>query len=119
MNGLAVVLLRFLAPLDSLAYAGRSLDCTGMVRSSASIGMTTDCHSRGGAKQLYGVYQPSLTQRPTVANNGDAPETSPFRTTGYSKRWLDPTRVTATPGTRRGFETSVELSPRHKRRRLS
>src|SRR5262249_45277556 len=25
---------------------------------------------------------------------GDAPETSPFRTTGYSKRWLDPRRVT-------------------------
>jgi len=65
-----------------------------MVRSSAShlATVTTDCHSRSGAKQLYGVHQPSLAQRPIVTDSGDAPETSPFRTTGYSKRWLDPTR---------------------------
>lgn len=68
-----------------------------MVPSSASqsFGVTVRCHSRGGAKQLYGVGQPSLTRRPTVTENGDAPETSPFRRLGYSKRWLDPRGVTA------------------------
>jgi hypothetical protein len=33
---------------------------------------------------------------------GGAPETSPFRTTGYSKRWLDPRRVTDRTGRARG-----------------
>ena len=64
-------------------------------RHHAFPGVTTDCHSRGGAKQLYGVGRSSLTQRPTVTSNGDAPETSPFRRLGYSKRWLDPRRVAA------------------------
>ena len=77
---------------------------TGMVLSSAShlFGVTVDCHSRGGAKQLYGVYQSPLPRRPTVAFDSDAPETSPFRTTGYSKRWLDPRGVADRTGHTRG-----------------
>ena len=45
--------------------------------------------------------QTALRGRPVATSaatdchrHGDAPETSPFRTTGYSKRWLDPRRVT-------------------------
>src|SRR5215472_9857880 len=67
-----------------------------MVPSSASrpFGVTTGCHSRGGAKQLYGVGPRPLSWRRTVAEVGDAPETSPFRRTGYSRQWLDPRGVT-------------------------
>src|SRR5262249_41806841 len=77
---------------------------TGMVPSSASqlFGVTIDCHNRGGAKQLYGVRPPSRDCRPTVTDLGDAPETSPFRRTGYSKRWLDPRGVTTRTGHARG-----------------
>src|SRR5262245_7051960 len=67
-----------------------------MVLSSASqlVGVKIAYHSRGGAKLLYGVRRPPLPQRPTVTEVGDAPETSPLRRTGYSKRWLDPRKVT-------------------------
>jgi hypothetical protein len=72
-----------------------------MVLWSAShlVAVTTGCHNRGGAKQLYGVSPVSLPRHPTVTGNGNAPETSPFRRTGYSKRWLDPRRVTDHPAT--------------------
>jgi hypothetical protein len=88
----------FLAPSTHLCHTGRSLGCTGMVLRSAShlAGVTTDCHGRGGAKQLYGVGRPPHARRPTATlSTSDAPETSPFRRTGYSKRWLDPKRVAA------------------------
>jgi hypothetical protein len=48
----------------SLAHTtGESPGRTGMVRSSAShlIGTTTNGHSRGGAKQLYGIGPVSLS----------------------------------------------------------
>jgi hypothetical protein len=41
----------------------------------------------------------SLPRHQTVTIAGDAPETSPFRRTGYSTRWLDPRGVTTDPGT--------------------
>ena len=64
--------------------------------------VTSECHCRGGAKQLYGVGPPSREGQPTVTPPAsDAPETSPFRRSGHSKlasstpRDRDPNRALA------------------------
>jgi len=82
----------------------------------SSPGVTAACHAQGGAKPLHGVGRPPRRRQPTVTPPAsDAPETSPFRRTGHSKRWLDPRRVTACRGRTPGIETPVVRSPRTSR----
>jgi hypothetical protein len=52
----------------------------------------TGCQTRGGAKQLYGVCQRHTSDSRLSPPGGDAPETSPFRRLGHSKRQARPPR---------------------------
>ncbi len=78
-----------------------------------SHGVTTDCHSRGGAKQLYGVGRPSLTQRPTVADRRRRPRNLSVPPDRLLKTMARPPKGDrSAPGTRGGIETPVEPLPR-------
>jgi hypothetical protein len=89
----------------SLAYTTGGI--TGPHRDGSFVGISS--HRSDSGLSPPRRCQTALRGRPVATpmttdchRTGDAPETSPFRRTGYSTRWLDPRGVTTDPGTRGG-----------------